>query len=224
MAKNHRYLIVAVVVVIWYLAVLFLLPSVLAEQRYIAYWDGGIGIVSVDVSDADYAHLSDYRPAYTDAATYFRLLSEDQTSARYVRDIADQIQNLTPNRTHQAQAAITLAQGIRYYDDGGKTARPAEILYRGYGVCADKSILAAAILRELGINSALLHIPGGNHMVLGVGTDEGAWPDFRGTGYAFVEMDKEVRIGDIAYTNEHVLKGKLEQEGVEVLSVTGVKK
>lgn len=57
-------------------------------------------------------------------------------------------------------------------------------------------------------------------MALGVGTDAGNWPEFRGTGYAFVEMDRETEIGDRSYTDAHVLKGRLETMKIDVITIS----
>lgn len=76
------------------------------------------------------------------------------------------------------ELAIAFVQSIPYDDakaaqidkeGGDATVRyPYEVLYENSGVCSEKSLLAAAILRQLGYGSALFAYEQDNHMAVGV--------------------------------------------------------
>ncbi len=94
-----------------------------------------------------------------------------------------------------ARAAGTY-YGVRY---------PYETLYLGRGVCSDKSVLLAALLRELGFGVALLRFDAECHMAVGIRCPDGY--DYLGTGYAFVESTTPSIITDAG--GDYVGAGRL---------------
>ena len=67
-----------------------------------------------------------------------------------------------------------LCPQILKYDDakafsfGGTTLYPYETLYLGRGVCGDKALLAASLLKELGYGVALFTYSKESHMTIGI--------------------------------------------------------
>jgi len=87
-----------------------------------------------------------------------------------------------------ARVAVNLVQQIPYHRINRVHHRPFypyEVLYNQRGVCGDKSLLLAFLLKELGFEVALLIFDRECHMALGIR----APPEYcyKGTGYAFIE-------------------------------------
>jgi hypothetical protein len=67
----------------------------------------------------------------------------------------------------------------------GTTRYPYQVLYDNAGVCSDKSLLLAYLVRELGYGVVLFSFDAENHMAVGIKS-----PDqyaYRNSGYAFIE-------------------------------------
>ena len=90
----------------------------------------------------------------------------------------------------EAMNAIAFVQSIPYYEDHpeGGPRYPLETLADGQGDCKDKSVLAAALLHEMGFDVVLLKFP--NHVALGlnVAGAGGASYAYNGAQYYYVEM------------------------------------
>jgi len=101
----------------------------------------------------------------------------------------------TGNRDDQARIAISLVQNIPYdytraseissNPYGGTTRYPYQILYDNSGVCGEKSILLAKLLKELGYGVILFDFESENHMAVGISSPTDY--DYKSTGYAFIE-------------------------------------
>ena len=101
----------------------------------------------------------------------------------------------TGNRDDQARIAISLVQNIPYdyaraseissNPYGGTTRYPYQILYDNSGVCGEKSILLAKLLKELGYGVVLFDFESENHMAVGISSPTDY--DYKSTGYAFIE-------------------------------------
>lgn len=72
---------------------------------------------------------------------------------------------------------------------------PSETLLAGHGVCADKTLLLAVMLRQLGYGIALLTWDRANHMALGIKVPAG-FGSF-GTPYAMVETTALAAVGQV---------------------------
>ncbi len=88
-----------------------------------------------------------------------RFLDQNEQK-RYLKDLVDIIKSKTSNSDEQARIAISLVQKIPYDWEGFRTNSsndkyPYEVLYDKKGVCGEKSILLAFILRELGFDIVL---------------------------------------------------------------------
>jgi hypothetical protein len=83
-------------------------------------------------------------------------------------------------------------------------------LYENKGVCGEKSMLLAFLLRDLGFGVVLFDFAAQNHEAVGVKCSNG----FRGTGYCYLESTTPVGIdfsgdwlGEISET-KHISDGK----------------
>jgi hypothetical protein len=108
-----------------------------------------------------------------------------------MRLFIDMIRKRSSTSDDQAKIAISLVQRIPYntnrYD---RTATdwyyPYETLHNNKGSAADKAILLAYILNELGFDTVLFEFP--NHLAVGVKSS--SRHSFYGTGYAFIEATR----------------------------------
>lgn len=104
--------------------------------------------------------------------------------------LVKEIENITPNKDDQARIAVSMVQNIDYDSEGLRTGGvkgkyPYEVLYTGCGVCSEKSILLAYILRELGYGVVIFHFKTEKHDAVGIKCPPQY--SYRNTGYCFVE-------------------------------------
>lgn len=83
------------------------------------------------------------------------------------------------------QEAIAYDQAKAYQISSSKIQYPCETLASGKGVCADKTILLAALLMDTGFDLAILSFERANHMALGIAAPAGMG-NF-GIAYAMME-------------------------------------
>lgn len=159
-----------------------------------------------------YGGLNDYlsqkaRRVFCERDYYLKMINdEDQNEA--IRELVRKIESLTSNKDDQARIAISLVQKIPYdyeqlysvdsylcrngYLVSGTPPRyPYQVLYDNKGVCGEKSMLLALLLKELGFGVALLEFEKERHMAVGIkcfeGLEEYANYRYNGSGYCFVE-------------------------------------
>ena len=127
-----------------------------------------------------------------EARQYYLNYLDETTQVKDLNELVRQIRSRTQDQDDQARIAISLVQRIPYDEakanalsvTGGQRY-PYQTLYDNTGVCSDKSLLLAYLLRELGFSVALFIFPDEKHMAVGIKS-----PDqyaYRDTGYAFVE-------------------------------------
>ena len=102
---------------------------------------------------------------------------------------------------------IAFVQAMPYTSDSVTTGSdeypryPIETLVDGGGDCEDSSILAAALLSEMGYGVVLLSPPG--HMALGIKGSEnitGSYYEYNGSRYFYVETTSSgYKVGDLPY-------------------------
>lgn len=121
-----------------------------------------------------------------------------------LREIGD---SLSYSDAEVAREAVNFVQSvIEYRYDIESTGEedypkyPIETIYERQGDCEDSSILLAAILKELGYEVALLHLP--QHVAVAVKTTDdynaGSYYELNGHRYLFIECTaKGWNIGDI---------------------------
>ena len=98
------------------------------------------------------------------------------------------------SQVDEASCSLAMVQSIPYLLDEASTGQaeypkyPVETLYDFAGDCEDSSILAAAVLKSLGYDTVLLHLPG--HIALGIAGAEGIQGSFirhQGRKYFYCE-------------------------------------
>lgn len=151
---------------------------------------GRSGTVSLTLYGGLSQYLDTKRPAfYGDYREYVN----EPAQAEAIRAIATTLRSQAGSGDDAARAAISLVQQIPY-DDARLSARssdlrhPYQVLYDNTGVCSEKSVLLAALLKELGYGVALLSFDSQNHMAVGILCP--AQYSYRGTGYAFIESTR----------------------------------
>lgn len=119
---------------------------------------------------------------------------------KYLDNLVNSIKAKTSNQDDQARIAISLVQNIPYDyaklngGNTGNTRYPYEVLYANKGVCEEKSLLLAYLLRGLGYGVVLFEYPSESHMAVGIKSP--AAYAYDNTGYAFVESTSPTIITD----------------------------
>jgi hypothetical protein len=130
---------------------------------------------------------------FPDNRSYFLAYMNDPDQQPYIKTLADEIRAETGNTDDQARIATSLVQHITF-ENGSKYRYPYEVLYEGSGVCGEKSILLATLLRELGYRSSIMYFIPENHMTAGISCPSPF--DFKGSGYCMIETTHAVIITD----------------------------
>ena len=118
-------------------------------------------------------------------------LLENTVQNEFMLPFIDMIRKRSITGDDQAKIAISLVQripnnGNRYVRTQTDWYYPYEILHNNEGSAADKSILLAYILNELGYETVLFEFPG--HMAVGVKSSSRY--SFYDTGYAYIETTR----------------------------------
>jgi hypothetical protein len=118
-------------------------------------------------------------------------LLENAVQNEYMRPFVEMIRKRSITGDDQAKIAISLVQripdnGNRYSRTGTEWYFPYETLHNKEGSVADKAVLLAYILNELGYETVLFEFPG--HLAVGVKTSSRY--SFFDTGYAYIEASR----------------------------------
>lgn len=147
-------------------------------------------IVSLTLYGGLSQYLDNKRPAFY--GDYLEYVNEP-AQAEAIHAIANALRSQAGSGDDAARAAISLVQHIPY--DYARMSVPStdlrhpyQVLYDNTGVCSEKSVLLAALLKELGYGVALLKFDSQNHMAVGILCP--AQYSYRGTGYAFIESTR----------------------------------
>ena len=121
---------------------------------------------------------------------YYLKFIDEPNQKKYLDSLVQFIESTSSNKDDRARIAISLVQQIPYdysrlYAGSFKMRTPYEVLYDNKGVCSEKSVLLAYLLRELGYGVVLFEFPTQNHMAIGIKSP--SQYDFKNTGYAFIE-------------------------------------
>jgi hypothetical protein len=154
-----------------------------------------------------------------------RLMNDSQDE--YLQPFIETIRKRSSNPDDHAKIAISLVQHMPYnankpYHDTGEWFFPYETLYRNGGSSADKSLLTAYLLKELGYETVLFAYPG--RMTVGVKCSPDY--DFYDTGFAFIEATEPTIITYVpdAYGGVFSISGTMRiirlDEGKRVLDVS----
>jgi hypothetical protein len=161
--------------------------------------------------------------------TYFQMFLRNSADVPQVERLIATLKQVGSPRDDEALAKLAIAfvqSGIAYdyqtaYNlTSGKILYPSETLQRGKGVCADKTILLAALLLRIGFSVAVFTWERANHMALGIKVPQG-FGNF-GSAYAMVETTGLTAIGQVPerYAGGIRLEGR--PEIVEISGGAGV--
>jgi hypothetical protein len=189
--------------------------------------------VSSELSFTVYGGMYDYLTSHEDStvhSSFGQQPSSEEVSRivtlRYVNESIEQgelqnlvnsIKQLTPNEDDQARIAISLVQNIPYdwnsFESNNIQAKyPYEVLYSNTGVCGQKSLLLACLLRDLGYGCSIFEFP--NHAAVGITCpSQYAY----NSGYAFVESTSPTIITD-SY-GDYVGAGKLPSSPSYIIAI-----
>jgi len=120
----------------------------------------------------------------------FRTMLDDPVQAEYLVDLLGYLRSTSSNTDVQAKNAVRFVQNIPYDYNGSRDLTrdlkyPYETVYDNSGVCGDKSVLLAYLLRELGYEVVIFIFEPEAHGAVGIKCQSPY--DYRGTGYCFVE-------------------------------------
>lgn len=164
------------------------------EPRVIYYTLDGIGYkVRIDV----YRKIKTYfaGKGYYDRPESYQDYLYDSVQRRYLDDLIFQIMQGADSIDGMARIAINIVQRIPYdhdkvrydlrYNPECPIRFPYEVIYDNKGICSEKSLLLAFLLKELGLGVALFRFDEENHMTVGIKCP----PEYgyHSTEYAFVE-------------------------------------
>ncbi|MBR4391975.1 MAG: transglutaminase domain-containing protein [Bacteroidales bacterium] len=131
--------------------------------------------------------------AYVGLASYCGFIySEHDREA--LRELTRQLADSVSTELEMIRSAVTFVQALPYVTDETSMGEenyvryPIETLADGVGDCEDKTVLLAAMLKEMGVDFVLLSMP--DHLALGVHCDsvEASHPImFSGRDYYYVE-------------------------------------
>ena len=123
---------------------------------------------------------------------YYLKYIDDPAEKSDLDALVRQIESRTPDQDDQARIAISLVQNIPYdfnklykVSGTGQTRYPYQVLYDNTGVCDEKSLLLAYLLRQLGYGVAVFQFDAENHMAAGIQSPSPY--AYKNSGYAFVE-------------------------------------
>lgn len=168
-------------------------PSVATDPRLSSFpfiLRGNSNSIPITLYGGLNAYLNNHPPKFTgDYQTYYQDFINEPNQRLTIQTLAQSLGSHT-GLNDDARAAISLVQHIPYdwpnYNAGTPKSRyPYQVLYDNTGVCGEKSILLASLLKELGYGVALLKFGLENHMVVGIRCPVDY--AYKGTGYAFVE-------------------------------------
>ena len=121
---------------------------------------------------------------------YYLQYLDDPLQKKELGVLVHLIEFKTTNQDDRARIAISLVQNIPYnytkfYSTIRKTSSPYAVLYENTGVCGEKSLLLAYLLRELGYGIVLFSFESENHMAVGVKSP--LQYSYKNSGFAFIE-------------------------------------
>ena len=173
------------------------LETNILHNAYIYHYNFGDYAIQYDVYRGvdDYLKTEDHTYIFNSDKEVYLELFENETNNKYMEGFVDRLESQFKDDEELVWVTTSLVQNIKYdynmaydltnIDPYGDFYYPYETLYNNRGVCSDKSILLAYILREYGYDVVLFDFKATNHM--GVGLKTGDAYDYQDTGYAYIE-------------------------------------
>lgn len=135
-----------------------------------------------------------------DSEYYFGFVN-DSAQERMLAPLVRAIESRSDNPDDQARIAISLVQHIPYGEARADAIEyPYETVYNNLGVCGDKSLLLAHMLKELGYGVALFYYNSASPAHMNVGIKCSGEYDYRDSGYCLVETTMPVIVTDAERT------------------------
>jgi len=138
-------------------------------------------------------------------AEYYLDYLSSSTQRHYLNKLIEAIWQHAKNLDEQARIAINLVQRIPYdidkprfemkYDPYTRIRYPYEVIADNKGICCEKSLLLAFLLRESGFGVALFIFEDESHMAVGIKCPKEF--TYHDTGYAFIETTAPTIATDI---------------------------
>jgi len=131
---------------------------------------------------------------------YYLQYLDNPIQKKELGELIHSIESKTSNQDDRARIAISLVQNIPYDWDKflnsttNRTKSPYMVLYENKGVCSEKSLLLAFLLRELGYGVVLFTFESENHMAVGIKSP--IQYSYENSGYAFIESTSPTIITD----------------------------
>jgi len=198
------------------------------ERRMLGYCIYGMkGYIAFKAYPDANRYLSELGRKLSCEEDHYIAIVNNEEQAYFIRDLVKQIKSVTSLRDDQVRIAVSLVQQIEYdYSkmlstrftcsggvvvEGNPIRLPYQVLYENKGVCSEKSLLLASLLKELGYGVVLLEYEKENHMAVGIKCPKlYANYVYNGTGYCFIETTMPSIITDSE--GEYVGVGKLRSE------------
>lgn len=164
-------------------------PSGSIAKYYVYTLNGTQGVIGLALPTSEYESLkAQGKPKMAESGnsdvTYFQNFMNEPTQQKYVQELADEIKKKSSNPDDQVRIAVSLVQHIPYHH-GDVFRYPYEVMYDGTGICGEKSMLLALVLKDLGYGSCAFYFKTEGHMTAGVRAATAY--DYKGSGYAFIE-------------------------------------
>jgi hypothetical protein len=162
-----------------------------------SFTHNGIGFtITIPVYSDVKAILSDNTPYQEqEISKYYLEYLKSTLQRKYLDDLLEKIQGFATNQNDLARIAISLVQRIPYdtdkvtydlkYNPFAKIRYPYEVIFDNKGICCEKSLLLAFLLKELGFGVVLFLFHDENHMAMGIKSPS-EFGNYN-TQYAFVE-------------------------------------
>lgn len=147
--------------------------------------------------DLDTSAVFDARGALR--ARYLRTLVTAASESSLVRALADEFRiirlELHLDDDEYLELMTRAVQEIPHGEAKADFMMPAEVLSARRGVCSEKSLLLAALLRHEGYDASIIVFDGRRHVAVGVACDGAGYLE---TGYAFVETTRGMYVGQVS--------------------------
>lgn len=165
------------------------------ELRDLFYTFDGIGYsFQITVYRDFYGHLIDKSFSAAEPKKFLDFIY-DTSQRDYLEEIIQQIQRAAIDPDDQVRIAVSIVQHIPYdyqkciyeidINPNCTFRHPYEVIFDNNGICSEKSLLLAFILKELGYGTVLFSFDNENHMTVGIKVPKEF--SYLNTGYAFIE-------------------------------------
>jgi hypothetical protein len=159
--------------------------------------------VPIYQSELDAANKIDTRAVYKSGGKlredYIVRLAKAQSSSGFIERLASRLREIKRERGLSDDGYLELmvraVQSIPFGSQEARMRLPVEVVSSGYGVCSEKSFLLAALMLHEGYDTSFWVLETQNHVAPGVAVEG---PDFRDSGYAFIETTRLAFIGEVS--------------------------